>query len=285
MGSPREDTDVNRMAIFAGRLATALVGLAWSFIPLAAHAQTDADSWQWRASIYAWLPSLSGDTRFPSGEGGPSIDVDADTVLSQLEFTFMGTVQARKSEWGIVSDLVYASLGGSESNVRDFTLGGAGVPAELTLGATLDMNSWVWTLGGTYAVHETEQAIAELVFGVRMLDLEQTLDWSFTGDIGGHALPGRSGTSVAEGTNWDAIIGAKGQAFLGSGQRWFLPWYLDAGTGDSDFTWQAMAGVGYQFDWGATVLSWRHLDYEFESDATIENLSFSGVLLGVTFRW
>jgi hypothetical protein len=61
--------------------------------------------------------------------------------------------------------------------------------------------------------------------------------------------------------------------------------YLDAGTGDSDFTWQAMAGVGYQFDWGATVLSWRHLDYEMESDATIENFAFSGVLLGVTFRW
>ena len=86
-------------------------------------------------------------------------------------------------------------------------------------------------------------------------------------------------------TSFARGAGTEGQAFLGSGQRWFLPWYLDAGTGDSDFTWQAMAGVGYQFDWGATVLSWRHLDYEFESDATFENLSFSGVLLGVTFRW
>ena len=197
----------------------------------------------------------------------------------------MGTVQARKGQWGVVNDLVYASLGASESNVRDFTLGEAGVPAELTLGATLDMNTWAWTLGGTYAMHETEQATAELVFGVRMLDVKQTLDWPLSGDIGGHGLPGHSGTSVAEGTNWDAIIGVKGQAFLGSGQRWFLPWYLDVGTGDSDLTWQAMAGVGYQFDWGATVLSWRHLDYEMESDATIENFAFSGILLGATFQW
>jgi hypothetical protein len=273
------------MAIFAGRLAMAFITLALTFTPLAAQAQSDADSWQWRASIYAWLPGISGDTRFPSGEGGPSINVDADKVLSDLEFAFMGTVQARKGEWGIVTDLVYASLGGSNSNLREFTLGEAGVPAELTLGTTLDMNAWVWTLGGTYAMYETEQALAELVFGVRMLDLEQTLDWSISGDIGGHGLPGHSGISVAEGTNWDAIIGVKGQAFLGSNQRWFLPWYLDAGTGDSDLTWQAMAGVGYQFDWGATVLSWRHLDYEMESDSTFENLAFSGVLLGATFRW
>jgi hypothetical protein len=276
---------VNTRNFSAGQLATAIVALACSLTPLAAAAQSDADSWQWRASIYAWLPSISGDIRFPSGESGPSINVDASKLLSNLEFAFMGTVQARKGEWGIVSDLVYASLGGSESNVRDFTLGETGVPAELTLGATLDLNSWVWTLGGTYAMYETEQATAELVFGVRMLDLKQTLDWSFSGDLSGHALPGRSGTSVAEGTNWDAIIGVKGQAFLGSGQRWFLPWYLDVGTGDSDLTWQAMAGVGYQFDWGATVLSWRHLDYEMASDATIENFAFSGLLLGVTFRW
>jgi hypothetical protein len=69
------------MAIFAGRLASALVGLTWAFTPLVAHAQTDADSWQWRASIYAWLPGISGDTQFPSGEGGPSINVDADKIL------------------------------------------------------------------------------------------------------------------------------------------------------------------------------------------------------------
>jgi len=276
---------VNRTKFFAGRLATVFVVLGWILTPLEAHAQTDADAWQWKASIYAWLPGISGDTRFPSGESGPSINVDAGNVLSNLEFAFMGTVQARKGEWGIVTDLVYASLGGSKSNVREFTLGEAGLPAELTLDATLDMKTWVWTLGGTYAMHETQRATTELVFGVRMLDVQQTLDWSLSGDIGGHGLPGHSGTSAAGGTNWDAIIGVKGQAFLGSGQRWFLPWYLDAGTGDSDFTWQAMAGVGYQFNWGAMVLSWRHLDYRMASDTTIENLAFSGVLLGATFQW
>jgi hypothetical protein len=86
-----------------------------------------------------------------------------------------------------------------------------------------------------------------------MLDLEQTLDGSFNGDISGLPLPGRNGSSTVSGTNRDAIVGVKGQVFLGADSRWVVPWHFDLGAGDSDFTWQAMAGVGYPFGWGAVV--------------------------------
>ena len=66
---------------------------------------------------------------------------------------------------------------------------------------------------------------------------------------------------------------------------WVVPYYVDVGTGESKFTWQANAGVGYCFDWGALVASWRYLSYDFKSGGHIDSLSFSGPLIGVAFKF
>ena len=77
------------------RLAPLLVA-ASALLPAASYAHGAADSWQWRASIYGWFPSIDGSTNFPSGGGGPSIDVDASTIIDGLDFIFMGAREARK---------------------------------------------------------------------------------------------------------------------------------------------------------------------------------------------
>ena len=71
------------------------------------------------------------------------------------------------------------------------------------------------------------------------------------GNIGGIPATGRTGESNVGRTNWDGIVGVKGRWHFGAEHRWFVPYYVDIGTGDSDFTWQAMAGIGY---------SWAHWD-------------------------
>ncbi len=59
---------------------------------------------------------------------------------------------------------------------------------------------------------------------------------------------------------------------MGDERKWFVPFYVDVGTGQSKLTWQINAGVGYQFDWGALVASWRYLDYSFKSDSKFTDL-------------
>jgi opacity protein-like surface antigen len=61
--------------------------------------------------------------------------------------------------------------------------------------------------------------------------------------------------------------------------------FSDIGTGDSDFTWQAMAGLGYQFNWGDVVLTYRYLDYDLGSASSVTDPKFSGVMLGASFSW
>jgi hypothetical protein len=262
-----------------------LMTLAASALPLAAQAQGSADAWQFRASIYGYFPTVSSSSQFSTGGSGPTIDIDASDILDALKFTFMGSVEAQKGRWGLFTDLIYLDVGDTKRDSRDFTLGGAGVPAGVTANLSLDLKSWVWTIAGLYSLSETPHNSTHLVFGTRMVDLTETLDWGLNGNIGSIGLPGRGGRVELGQTNWDAIVGLKGLATLDAERRWVVPYYVDVGTGQSKLTWQALAGVGYSFDWATLTAAWRHLEYDFDSDKKLKDIRFSGPFVGLTFRW
>lgn len=256
-------------------------------LPLAAQAQGSGDELEWRATIYGWLPDISGTTNFPTSPGGetPGITLDADTILDNLEMTFMGTLAFNKGKWGMATDFLYLDLGNTKRNTRDFELGGEAIPGSVELKAGLDLTAYLWTIAGTYRLHDSDAAFADLYVGVRMLDMEQKLNWQFSGDIGELPLPGSDGSSKVSGTNWDYLVGLKGVRNFGGSGNWYLPWQVDVGTGDSDFVWQAMAGVGYAFDWGGLFLTYRYLDYDNGSDEALESLTINGPEVGVGFNW
>lgn len=269
-----------------GRTATrwAAIGLA-SMAPLAAQAQAaPTDRWVWEADIYGWFPAIGGQTSFPAGSG-TSLDVSAKQVIDALKFTFMGSLGVKKGEWGAFTDLVYADFGASKSGVRDFEIGHRSLPVGVDADLNLDVKSWFWTLAGTYTLAAKPEGTADLLFGARLIDLDQTLGWTLNGDISTLPVPGRSGSASLGLSNWDAIVGVKGRVYLGAERKWFVPYYLDVGAGQSKFTWQGIAGVGYQFDWGALVASWRYLDYDFKSSSKIESMKFNGAAIGVSFKF
>ena len=146
-----------------------------------AQAQGITDGWQFEASIYGWFPAISGTTSFPPNGGGPSIDVSTGDVIDALKFAFMGTFQARNGQWGLWTDLVYADFGASRQGSRDFSIGGHPLPAGLNADLTLDIKTWVWTLAGLYALKSDGEGTMDLLFGTRMLDMTNTLDWSLNG--------------------------------------------------------------------------------------------------------
>jgi hypothetical protein len=150
---------------------------------------------------------------------------------------------------------------------------------------TFDLRGTAWTLAATYRMVTDPQRPLDLFAGTRLLDMKETLDWQLTGNVGSFPLPDRSGNQAASLSNWDALIGAKGQFRLGAGSAWFVPYYLDVGTGESKLTWQAIGGLGYGFRWGEIIGSWRHIDYQMESGKSIESLKFDGPMIGAVFHW
>jgi len=269
----------------ASHVARWAVALCCGFtlvLPFTAQAQA-TDAWQWRASIYGWFPGLDGETQFPSGAGGPSINVNADEIVEDLKMAFMASLETRHGKWGGLVDWFYADVGDEKSGTRNFSIQGHQLPAGLTANLSLDIKTNIVTLAGTYTWIERNDYSTAVVFGVRMLDMDQTLDWAFTGSGPlGIAPTGRS--EVSE-TNWDAIVGVRGRARFGEDLRWFVPYHFDIGTGNSDFTWQALVGVGYSFNWGDATVAWRYLDYEFESGGSFQSLTFNGIAAGVSFKF
>jgi hypothetical protein len=268
------------VAAFALALAT---GAAATAVPGEAAAQA-AGPWTWRATLYAYLPSIGGSTTFPD-PSGTSVSVDAGTVLDNLKFAFMGTLEAHNGRWGVVTDVFYSNLGNTKSGFRDFTLGGTSIPADASAAATYDLKTTLWTIAGQYRVLSEPGTTLDVVAGLRLLDVNASFDWSLSGNVASIPIGSRAGRRSTGMQNWDAIVGLKGRAAFGADGRWFVPYYADIGTGESRLTWQAMAGVGYTFGWGELTAAWRFIDYRMKSGDAIQSLDFSGPLIAASFAW
>jgi len=256
--------------------ATLLSGAA------AAHAQTD-DAWRFQATIYGYLPSINGKTTFPPEGGSNAVSVDLGDIFN-LKFAFMGSLEARKGAWGAFTDAIYLNLGSSKQGSTSFRIGGA-LPVGVAADVNFDLKGWLWTLAGTYRAVARPDYSLDTFAGVRMLDINQQTRWQLSGNVGAVPIADRAGNRETSNQNWDAIIGVKGRVAMGESSRWFAPYYLDVGTGQSDFTVQAMAGVGYSYPWGDVVAAWRYIGYEMKSGKPIEKLNFNGPGVAAVFRW
>jgi len=63
-----------------------------------------------------------------------------------------------------------------------------------------------------------------------------------------------------------------------------MPYYIDVGTGSSQFTWQGAIGLGYVFNRGQVSLLYRYIDFHIRS-STQKDLTIAGPMVGATFRW
>ena len=263
-------------------LCAATLGAA---CPLPVQAQTSTDTtgpWRFGATLYLYLPSVDGSTSIPSSPGGPTIDID---VLDKLEFALMGSLDAHNGRWGAFTDLVYLDFGDRKERSRDFTIGGSGLPVGTTARIEWDLKGVAWSVAGQYRLASGPALALDALGGVRLLDIRATTRWDIAGSIGSLPPAARSGASETNPSLWDGIVGLKGRYAFGPSGAWSLPFYLDAGAGESRLTWQAAAGVGYAFSWGSVSALWRHLSYEMKPGGTVKELAFDGPMIGATWRW
>lgn len=255
--------------------------------PLHAGAQTSPDegAWRFRGSLYGYFPSLGGSTSVPADSGGTSINVDGGQIIDSLKFTLMGSLDANNGRWGAFTDFIYLNFGGTKERSRDFTIGNIGLPAGTDARLDWQLEGVAWTMAGQYRLVSDPALTLDALGGLRWFDLKHDLSWNINGNIGPIAPSGRSGSSSAKLSNWDMVVGVKGRYALSGDGNWVLPFYLDVGTGESDLTWQAAAGITYSFSWGELSALWRYLAYEMKSGKTINDINFNGPMVGATFRW
>ncbi len=178
----------------------------------------------------------------------------------------MGGVVATRGDWGWFVEGSYAGLGGEDSiNISVFP----GAPAG---GADIDMEI------------DVEQTVLSFGAAYRLM---QTDDYSLYGTLGGRYL-GIETELIADGPlqarrlreyqdSWDLTIGLNGRVHLD--KKWFAPFTVDIGAGESNLTWQAWGGVGYQFGRSDLVFGYRHMEWDLGKDGLISEYALSGPAL------
>jgi hypothetical protein len=260
------------------------------YAPIGAAAQSADDDWKFVLTPYLWLPNINGTLKYsiPPGTGGsPEVEIGPNDYLTNLNAVLMLAGEARKGKWSLFTDFIYLDFSAERSSVKSVDFAGTTVGTTIDAGTKTTLKGTVWTLGGGYAMVQTAGASLDVIGGIRYFGLQATTDWNLSATVvgppGSLSFPSTGSVSADE-DSWDAIIGARGRIRLGEG-HWSVPYYLDAGTGSSSFTWQGLLGVAYSFAWGDVTLAYRYLYYDEKNSKLIQDLYFNGPALGATFRF
>jgi opacity protein-like surface antigen len=257
-------------ALLAGMLA---LGAA------TASAQTPAGQsgdWQFEFTPYFWAAGMKGDVQAGSLPK-ISTDMSFSDILDVLDFGLMGAFEARKGRWGLLFDAIYMKL---ETDGTASRSGPGPIGATATASAKLEMEQTMLSAAVAYRWVEGRSPV-DLIGGLRYTKIEASADinasfFAMTGTVS------RSGDK-----DWvDPYIGARIQHPIA--EHWTLVGYGDIGGFGvgSDFTWQALVGVSYDFSKSVSgKLGYRYLSVDYDKSGFLYDMDSYGVYLGVGIRF
>lgn len=230
-----------------------------------------SQDWQFEMDLNLWAPAIKGESAT-----GADIDITLNDIIDNLDFTYMTTLRAKKGKWDFLLDVLYMDLEDtSDSNLIQ------SIPLRLDLN-NIELSAWVVTPMVAYNVVHSDRMDLYLLAGARYFWLEGDLKFTKR-----EFFKTSKFKETSSGHVWDGIVGTRGAINLA--EKWYLPFYFDVGTGDSDLTWQAYSGIGYKFSNFDTTVGYRHLEWDFEDDGTfgaaLNDLYITGPMIGIKYRF
>jgi hypothetical protein len=232
-----------------------------------------SDAWRFEITPYLWGSGIKGTLGLDNGLA-KSADLTTSQVLGDLKSGGMIAAEAHNGNWGVMGDLVSATLqkSGGASVVTSY--GPANVADKITLQQT------VLTGAATYTIANNKNAYVDALLGVRAIYATATVNLSVTGTS--------DKASVSKTTSTvDPIIGAKGRYRIAD-STWYVPFYADIGSGGgtTNITWQAMAGVGKTFNSLIDAsLTYRALYYDMKDSGVLQKTTMLGPQIAITFKF
>lgn len=239
-----------------------------ALVSVSASAQTNTTSpeeWEFSVAPYIFFSGLNGtigvqrqtalvNARFPD-------------IFRNLDFAMMGTFEARKGNWMILTDAMYMSLSGKRIT-----------PSPFFSDIDVEVKETIIDPEIGYRVVRRERGTIDLLAGVRIWHVKPHLTFQ------PRILPL---VDVEESKNWaDPVIGVRGIGNLS--QRVFVTGKFDVGGFGvgSDFTGQAFGGAGFQVKPRIALIGgYRYLRADYVSDeGFVFKTTMSGILLGAKFK-
>ncbi|MDH3378111.1 MAG: hypothetical protein OEQ39_14285 [Gammaproteobacteria bacterium] len=218
------------------------------------------NDWRWGVTPYLWGSDIDYDAQVNDGRVGGSVAFS--DLVDQLEGALQVHVEGHSpGPWGVFGDLTYIAL-------SDTITTGVGARVDTDTDVTLV------ELGGVYTASEG----VDILFGVRSLGLDMEI-----------AVTPPGAVISADPSLVDALLGVRFSGDLSD--RWGYLVRADVSGGDSEGTWNVLAGASLNF--GAkgnkrALFGYRHMEIETEregaSNLAVE-LTMSGPIAGVEFAF
>jgi len=232
-----------------------------------------SNEWRFEVTPYLWGTGIRGTVNLNNGLA-KSADMSTSNVLGDLKSGGMIAAEAHKGNWGIMGDLVAATLQNSGSVPVQTPVGRA------TIGDKVTVQQTILTGAFTYTLANTKDAYVDALLGVRAIDVTATLGLNVEGTSIQRSISKKTSTV-------DPIIGAKGRYRIAD-STWYIPFYGDIGSGGgtTNLTWQAMAGIGKTFNKVVDAsLTYRALYYDMKDGGVLQKTTMLGPQVAVTFKF
>jgi hypothetical protein len=191
----------------------------------------------------------------------------------------------------LITDLVHMDIGADSSRLRSVDVRGLpSNPLSTSTNSNADTNlkALIITMAGGYTAASGNWGHMDMVGGFRYFGAELRTDYALSADItgpGGHGVAlARNGRLSGSQDIWNGIIGIRGRLRLGEG-GFFLPYYLDLGTGDSSLTSLMFGGIGYQTGSVGVQLGYRYLSFDQKGSSLVQDLSMQGAYLALNYSF
>lgn len=224
--------------------------------------EADGKPWKFVLAPYLWIPAVHGQVGSGPVTGTISATV-GDTwnaLWDNFKFAACLHLEATKDRWTVFADLLYMDLGNSVEN----------------LPVSVDYKQGIYELGGGYAVYagalpgatsdSTVRVRLEPIAGVRVWTLDATVT-----DPRGSRGPNEA---------WvDGFAGVRGE--LQFNETFSLSGRVDAGTGMSNFTWNALAIFNISFNKNIGIFAgWRWISDDYQTGSGMDRFEFDMMLNG-----
>lgn len=240
-----------------------------------------SDEWRFEVTPYLWGAGISS-TLFYNDRYLNTAKLSTSNVLGDLKSGGMIAAEAHYGNWGIMGDLVSATLqttSNSTVSLKAPVPGGA-IPVGVSNKVTLQQN--IITGAATYTVLNNQNVYLDGLVGVRgiMATATTAIDLSAFG-LSRSAVDSKSVSTA------DPIVGFKGRYRIAD-STWYIPFYADigGGGGTTNMTWQGVIGVGKTFEkWLDVSLAYRTMYYDMNGDGLLQKTTFKGPQLAATFKF
>jgi hypothetical protein len=297
-------------------LVGALVAIGTSIAAHAADMPTKApitplpaiDAWTFSATLYGWVPLLNGSTTVK----GRTVDVDVGyseigDLIRRSEIPkdlleLAGYFEARNGRFSVFSDLVYLKIGLNGSMTRS-----RGVDAlNATVGASagLKYEMFIGELAAAYEVARWGATRApgsgtaiDVFGGVRAWWQRADASLALTGtvNIGDLSLNADRTLSASQSVSWaDPLVGLRLRHQFAPGLNFVASGDVGGFGVGSQFSWQALAAINYDFCvrnnviWSG-MLGYKALFVDYTKGAGLTRYEYDttmhGPILGITARF